>query len=248
MNHSEPAPRPDIASALADAARAINTPETLEGTLDAIVHAARASVPGFDHAGISIVHRRGKIETKAATGQLVWELDTMQYDLDEGPCLDALREQPVVVVEHLREEQRWPRYVPKAVEAGVRSQLGVQLYTDEETLGGLNLYSTTSDTIDPDAERAAELFAAHATMALGHARRESQLTEAIASRRTIGIAIGLVMARYRIDQDRAFQFLVRASSTSNLKLRDIAQEVVDLADHEYRADPSGNGPQAPTPA
>lgn len=227
-----PAPH-DPASALAAAARTIDAVHSLEETLDAIVRAALASVPGFDHVGISVVHKNGKVETMAATGQLVWELDTVQYELGEGPCLRALREDPVVVAEELRHDQRWPRYVPAAVKAGVRAQLAVQLYTEEETLGGLNLYSTVREAVDPDATRMAELFATHAALALGRARRESQLEEALSTRQAIGTAIGLIMGRYQISQERAFQFLARASSTGNIKLRDIAEEVVATADGQY---------------
>jgi GAF domain-containing protein len=224
----------DLAVALAEAARTISQPESLEETLDSIVNATRASVPGFDHVGISISHRNGKVETKAATGQLVWELDALQYELGEGPCVDTLRGETVVAAPRLREDRRWPRFAPGAVEAGVKSQLAVRLFTNEETLGGLNLYSTISESIEPHAEHAAELFATHAALALGHAREVTQLAEAIASRQTIGVAVGLVMSRFRLDRDRAFHYLVRASSTSNIKLRDIAQEVVDSAEDHFQ--------------
>jgi GAF domain-containing protein len=234
-----PAPH-DAASALAEAARTINAVDSLEETLDAIVRAALASVPGFDHVGISIVHKNGKVETMAATSQLVWELDAVQYELGEGPCLRALREGPLVVAEELRHDQRWPRYVPEAVNAGVRAQMAVQLYTEEETLGGLNMYSTVLDVVDPDAPRMAELFATHAALALGRARRESQLEEALSTRQSIGTAIGLVMGRYQISQERAFQFLVRASSTGNIKLRDIADEVVATANDQYTKQPTAD--------
>jgi GAF domain-containing protein len=226
----------DAAEALAEAARAINTQHTLEQTLDAIVHAARHSVPGFDHVGISVMHRRGRIETKAATSRLVWDLDAVQYRFEEGPCVDAIRHEPVVVVEHLRDQRRWPRYVPAAAEAGVLSQLAVQLYVADETLGGLNMYSTSSETIDSDAAHTAELFATHAALALGHARQVSNLSEAIASRQQIGMAVGLIMARYEIDSARAFQFLTRASASSELKVRVVAQEIVDAAEAKYSAD------------
>ena len=223
-----------MAEALAEAARSLHTHQTLAETLDGIAHAARASIPGFDHAGISVTHRDGTVETKAATGQLVWDLDAVQYSTNEGPCVDALRAQAVVAVEHLRHEQRWSRYVPAAAAAGVQSQLAVQLYSNEKTLGGMNLYSTTSETIDPDAVHIAELFATHAALALGHARAVSQLNDAIASRQVIGQAIGLIMARFEIDRESAFHYLIRASSTSNVKLRDIAQEVIDTAEESYR--------------
>jgi GAF domain-containing protein len=223
----------DMARALAEAARTINSPRTLEETLDAIVHAAQASVPGFDHVGISVVHGRDKVETKAATGQLVWELDDVQYRLMEGPCVNSLRREPTVSAEHLHSDQRWPRYVPQAIEHGVRSQLAYRLYSDDHTLGGLNFYSTESDTLQDGACEIGELFATHATVALGRAIEEDNLNHALTTRTLIGQAVGLTMARFQISGDRAFQFLVRASSTSNIKVRDIAEEVVNQANAQY---------------
>lgn len=224
----------NLADALTEAAETINRQHTLGETLDAIARATLTSVPGFTDVGISVMHRSGEIETMAGTGQVVWELDSIQYDLGEGPCVDSVREEHTVVVENARHDQRWPRYVPQAVQRGLRSQLAVRLYDDGKTLGGLNLYSTSSDTIDPDAVHGAELFAVHAAIALGHAQEEHQLNEALSSRKVIGQAIGILMERYKIDQDRAFQFLTRASSTSNIKLRDVAQELVDTTDQNYR--------------
>lgn len=226
-------PHQTFADALVGAARTINAARTLEDTLDAIVHAARASIPTFDEVGVSIVHAQGRVETQAATGPLVWELDSIQYDLEEGPCLEALRAEPVVLAEDLPRDRRWPRYVPKAAAAGVRAQLGLRLYLEDRTLGGLNLYSTSRDRLDRDALLIAELFAAHAALALGRVRREGQLHDALGTRSLIGTAVGLVMARYRLTEERAFAFLVRASSTSNIKLRDIAAEIVATADEAH---------------
>lgn len=223
----------DMARALAEAARSINATHTMEETLDAIVRATQVSVPGFDHVGISIVHGKEKIETKAATGQLVWDLDALQYGLMEGPSVDSLKKEPTVSAPHLRHDQRWPRYVPKAVEHGVLSQLAYRLYADGHTLGGLNLYSTRSESLHDGACEIGELFAAHATLALGRIIEEETLTHALATRTVIGQAVGLTMARFEITSERAFQFLVRASSTSNIKLRDIAEEVVSQADATY---------------
>jgi len=229
MDHST-----DVAVALTEAAKAIHSPRTLDETLRAIVEAAQDAVPGMNHVGISLSHRNGKIETLAGTDELVWDLDAVQYDLDEGPCVSSVKEDPVVVVEHIRHDQRWPNYVPRAVEAGLRAQLALRLYTDQDTLGGLNLYSTRSETISPDAVQMAELFATHAAIALDRARYDHQLNEALASRKAIGQAIGLIMQRYQIDEDRAFHFLIRASSTSNIKLRAVAEEVVNSANQQFQ--------------
>jgi GAF domain-containing protein len=221
-------PDASAASSLAAAARILVAQRSFEETLDAIAETARQSLPGFEHVGIALVSRSGEVETKAATDPLVLELDRAQYDVDEGPCLSALREAPVVVVPDVRHEQRWPRYLPSALKAGLRSQMAVRLFLEQEgTLGGINLYSTSRDAIDPGVEDLAASFASHAAIALHQARELANLHEALATRKLIGQAIGIVMERYQMNEDRAFAFLVRASSHSNVKLRDIAHELVD---------------------
>jgi GAF domain-containing protein len=229
--------RPDIADALAEIARELNTPRDLEATLDAIVTTAQRSVPNIEHVGISVAHKNGQVETKSATDQLVWELDQLQYDLGEGPCLHAITSEPVTRVDNLASDPRWPRYIPRAVEYGVRAQLGLRLYVDEHTLGGINFYSTNSDTISADAEHAAELFATHAALALGRARREDDLNAALQTRKIIGQAIGMIMERYHLDEERAVGYLIRVSQHSNIKLRDIAAELVQQGNERIR--PSG---------
>ena len=219
-----------IANALIEAAKLMNAPSTLGETLEAITRSALLTVSGFDHVGISITHRDGTIETKTATDQLVWELDRLQYTLREGPCYDSISGAGVTVVENARQDQRWPRYMPEAVKLGLRAQLAVGLYSDDDSLGGINLYSTRTDKIADEAIGIAELFAAQAAIALGRSRETSQMHEALESRKLIGQALGLLMERYDMTEERAFQFLVRASSTSNTKLRDVAAELVASAD------------------
>jgi GAF domain-containing protein len=217
----------DLAAHLADAARTMTQPRSLDETLQTIVAAAVRSVPGFDAVGIAVIGRRGMPHTRASTSDLVNRLDDVQYGLGEGPCAEAIKGADMVIAPHLRHEQRWPRYVPQAVQEGLRSQLAVRLHAGEGTVGGLNLYSTVADEVEPEAESLAALFATHAAIALGHAQERDNLNRALQSRTTVGQAIGIVMERYRMDEDRAFGFLVRTSTTSNLKLRDIAQAIVD---------------------
>jgi GAF domain-containing protein len=225
-----------VATALARASESINDSRTFQDSLYAVVHATSTSLPEFAHVSISLKNRRGAFETMAGTDQLVWELDTVQYDLGEGPCVQAIEAEPVVVVAHLRHEQRWPRYIPAAVAKGVRSQVAVRLFTKNRHIAGLNLYSTEHDDVEPNALETARLFATHAAILLGHAQQEDQLNQALQSRKVIGQAIGILMERYRIDADRAFQFLMRASATSNIKLRDVADEVVTSSVERYHRD------------
>jgi transcriptional regulator with GAF, ATPase, and Fis domain len=219
----------DISDAITRVARVVNAPRDLQSQLDTIVHVARDSMPEIDHAGVSVAHRDGTVETKAATGDLVHQLDQLQYSLGEGPCLHAIAAEPVVMVEQAWRDTRWPRFMTGARELGLRSQMGLRLYVDEHTRGGLNLYSTSCDTIDPETANLAELFASHAALAMGRAWTAENLNAALTSRTTIGIALGILMERYGLDQDRAFRYLTRVASSSQTKLREVATHLVDEA-------------------
>jgi GAF domain-containing protein len=214
----------DLARALAQAAQAVGAPDTLEGTLDTIADAARASVPGFDQVGISVVQDDHTMATTTATSPLVRELEDLQHEVGEGPSCDALKVAPLVMTDDLS-EQRWPRYSPRALEAGVRAQLAVRLETGGEVLGTLALYST-SGGLDPSAARQADLFAAHAALALQHARHADLDDEAVPEPQLVGTAVGILMERFEIPHDRALYYLVRIASTGHLQLRDVARVVV----------------------
>lgn len=230
----------DRAAALADAARSIETAHSLPEMLAHIAAAALTSIPGFEHVGISTIEKGGRIDTRASTDQVVHALDDLQYSLGQGPCVDALRNAHVVMAENIREDHRWPTYVERAVaEHGLRSQLALKLFLDEQgTIGSLNLYSCEHDEIDPAAESVAEVFAAHAAAALGHVRQVDQLTRALETSRVIGIAVGVVMERHHLDRQRAFAFLAQASAHGNVKLRDVAQQMVAGAEAVSWAHPA----------
>lgn len=218
-----------LAEALAEAAYQINAQRPLPELLQDLVVMAARSLPGVDHVGISVTHADGRIETVAATDDLVLKLDLLQYELDEGPCLSAIREEGMVLVNHADREQRWPRFMERAAGLGLRSQMGLRLYANNETVGGLNMYATQAEEIDPEVVHIASLFASHVALALGKARIEENLTKGMEARQRVGVAVGILMERYELDEDRAFAYLARVSQTSNVKLRDIADELVDSA-------------------
>ncbi|MDR6175397.1 transcriptional regulator with GAF, ATPase, and Fis domain [Nocardioides zeae] len=212
--------------ALIDAIRHVNAPADVPTALETIVVVARETLPLVDAVSVTVGHRDGRLETKAATAELAWDLDRAQYELGEGPCMHAVDAEHTVVAQRLRHEQRWPAYVPVAVRRGVRAQVGLRLYVDDTTLGGLDLYSTSAEQIDDDVVRLAELFAA-AAEALGGIRRREQLTTALRTRELIGVATGIVMVRYGLDRGRAFNYLSRVSQLSNTKLARVAEELIE---------------------
>jgi transcriptional regulator with GAF, ATPase, and Fis domain len=218
----------DLSNSLADASKILHTPTThggLERTLETIEDAARHCVPGFDHVGVTVVQGDGAPTTMASTGDLVLEWDNLQYEFDQGPCMDALRRERLVLVEHLEQQaHNWPRYAPRASEAGVRAQMGVQLQRSGTTLGSLNFYSMAAQTVDPEAPRRAELFATHAAIALAYARHIEDLTHA---HEPIGQAVGILMERFEINEEQAMYYLVRVATAAELQLREVAGEVVE---------------------
>jgi GAF domain-containing protein len=226
----------DVAEALARAARSMAVRGNPDDTLDAIVVAARAAVPGFDEVSATVVTGDGVVTTMAATSTLVRDLDSLQYKLGEGPCLSAAQDQQPVLVQHLEQDERWPRYVPRAAQAGIRSQMAVPLAADDEVLGSLNFFSTVRDTIHPEAFHRASLFATHAALALAHSRSLVAIHASAQTHRLIGQAIGMLVERFEIDDERAFYYLVRVASTGGLELRQVAREVVDQGNRRAAAD------------
>lgn len=79
---------------------------------------------------------------------------------------------------------------------------------------------------DDESEHVGLLFAAHAAIAYAGVRKQSQLQRAIATRELIGQACGILMERYKLSADRAFAVLVRTSQDGNVKLRDVADQLI----------------------
>jgi GAF domain-containing protein len=219
-----------LARLMAAVAESLHHQSETEDVLRGIVLAARDTIPGVEHVGVTVAHRNGRMETVAATGPLVYQIDELQYRLHEGPCVDALAGRTVMTSEDLRVDGRWPRYAPAASALGVSSQLGLELFDEERTTAGLNLYASAAHAFGSDTVQIAGLFAIHAAHALGRRLAEQQLTEALSTRKVIGQAVGIVMERYRLTEQQAFTFLTHASHDSGTKLRLIAAQLVDDVD------------------
>jgi GAF domain-containing protein len=199
----------------------------VEGTLQAITAAAVAVVPHAEECGVSFVIGRRRIESRAATSDLPRDVDLLQEQLGQGPCLDAVWEQEIVRVADVRSDKRWPRFTEKAADLGVGSMLCFQLFVVGDQMGALNMYARTPGAFDEDSEEIGLLFAAHAAVALAGAEHEEHLRVAVNSRDLIGQAKGILMERHKLTAVQAFGVLARVSQELNRKLVDIAAEVTD---------------------
>jgi len=220
---------PGPASRFAAVARALASELSVDVTLQQLIEMAGAIVPGCHHAGVTVL-RRGRPETPAATDEVSAEVDRIQYETGEGPCLAAVPEWPTYRTGDLSAETRWPSFAGTAAErTGVLSVLAYRLFTEGDTVGALNLYSRERDAFDDEAEAIGTILAAHAALVFARTRERERiagLEQALVSNRSIGMAIGILMAIRRIGQDEAFDLLRRVSQRTNRKLREIADEVV----------------------
>ena len=211
----------------ADMALELHAEPTAERTVDRIAEYAKAGMR-CDDAGILLVHSRRRIETAAATSERAEKAHTLQTDLDEGPCLDALTgDESFYLIDDTAVDPRWPRWGSIVAELGVRSVISVRLETRARRYGSLNLYCATPGMFGIDDVAVASIFARHASIALATSQETDGLQKAMDARKVIGIAMGILMERYEIEPDRAFDVLQRYSQSHNIKLREVAQEVAD---------------------
>lgn len=198
---------------------------TAEGTIERITEFAKIAT-NCDDAGMLLVHARNQIETASATSQRVAESHNLQIVHNEGPCLDAIEGGPTYLSPDVKADERWPLWGPAVAELGMHSVLSVRLETRQRRYGSLNLYADRLDAFDDDDVAVATIFVRHASVALASAHNEEGLQMAIDARKLIGQAQGIVMERFDIEADRAFEFLRRQSQAHNVKLRVVADWVV----------------------
>lgn len=198
-----------------------------------VLAAAELSTPGREVFCGTTVIRHKKNTTVASSDDHAQALDEIQNRFHDGPCLTAARTSEIVHVPELAEDPRWPEYATAGVTAGIGSVLAVPFLAEGDTKAGLNLYSALPHGFSgPDIERA-EKFALHANASLCLALRIAHLTEtrknlsaAMESRTAIDLAAGVIMAQNRCSQEAAMTILKSASSSRNIKLRDVAASVV----------------------
>lgn len=215
---------------MASMARDLLAQDSVTTTLERSTASATELVNGCDAAGILVLHDR-HIETLAPTDQLPVDSDQLQERLGEGPCFDAAHsshgERVFRIADLTAEQQRWPAYAPQAHKLGVGSMMGFLLYTEDEDLGSLNLYSRTPGAFTTISETAGVLLASHAAVAFSAARTHTQMEEAVATSHTIGEAMGILMGAHHLTEEQAFDVLRRYSQEQSIKLRDVARQVCE---------------------
>lgn len=217
----------DDPSVFASLAESLADIEGVTETIDQIVSFAVEAID-TTYGGITLIKSGGRsFSTVGATHQSVIEADRIQYELRQGPCVDAAADAKIVVSSYLATDERWPSWGPKASALGFNSVLSAELHARGRRIGALNLYGTSEANFSPEDIALAALFARQGALALGYARSEEGLREALETRTVIGQAQGLLMERFDIDPDRAFATLRRYSQHHNVKLKVLCHKLVE---------------------
>lgn len=213
---------------------------TAGDVLEQIVHTAVQVVPGADLVSITLRSRDGKFHTPVETDPVAIELDQLQYDLLEGPCLDVADPAgpAIATADDLAATSSWPRFGPAAAERGMGAVLSAALLSDvvqsPRLSGALNIYSREPHGLGQTDQALALLLATHASLALAHTEavdvatlQAEQLRRAIDSHDVIGQAKGILMASRGLTADEAFDLLRHASQDLNVKLVQLAEVIVN---------------------
>ncbi|MET9272104.1 GAF and ANTAR domain-containing protein [Kribbella sp. NPDC003557] len=196
--------------------------DTAEAATDFAIRAV-----GCRYAGIALACSGGSFEVGAVTDPVVRLLYQAQADSGGGPLLTALGGTVTVAVHDVMTETRWPEWQARAAELEIGSVLHVPMVAHDRTIGVLSLFHPKPDGFDADDQAVAHILARHAAVAMESARTEANLEVAVDARQLIGEAMGILMERYGLDNDRAFAVLRRYSQDTNTKLRDVARFLID---------------------
>jgi GAF domain-containing protein len=216
----------DVAARFARLAVEMHDAIGVDETVHTVVEFALQAL-NCQYAGIALYSHGGRPEVPAVTHPTVAEIYRFQMFGHDGPLVACMQEHVNVLVPDTVAEQRWPEWAKKVLELGVRSVLDVPLRTAGGTVGVLGLYSVEPNAFSPDEEAIAHIVARHASVALASARREQNLAIAVDARKLVGQAMGILMERFDLDSDHAFEVLKRYSQQTNTKLHDVARELIE---------------------
>jgi GAF domain-containing protein len=198
----------------------------VEETVQAVVDFALQAL-SCTHAGVALATKGRRLEIPAVTDPIVAAIYQGQMDRGDGPLTECLRSRRTLLVIDTKDEARWPEWSTQVQSLGVRSVLDVPLSTAAGVIGVLCLYSGLPDAFTQDDEAIAHILARHASVAVANARHDESMLQAVDARKLVGQAMGILMERFDLDGDRAFEVLKRYSQDNNQKLRDVAQHLIE---------------------
>ncbi len=224
-NHSRVHPA-RVFTSLADIVQQGSTPKEVYA---AVCIAATLTVPGCDHASL-MIRQDGTYRTVAVSDAIARRIDKLELALNNGPCLDAIEDGAAQLESDLTAGSRWPALAARVVaQTSVRGALSVRVPVDRSKVAALNLFSDAPRAFDHSSLDGATILGAFASVASNAAALHEEagtLRRGLTSNRAIGKAVGMLMVRDDVSDDDAFDILRRRSQAANVKLADIAADIV----------------------
>lgn len=222
----------DLAASLSGLSGLVVGASALEDTLTRVAQFSVQAIPDAEAAGL-MLFEQDRPTTVVSTSDIVERLESLQYDLGEGPCLTAAARSSTVASGSLGGDPEWPRFGPRAGRLGVHSVLSLPLRLEDRVLGAINVYARRRGAFGAAAVRLGEAFAVPAAVSVSNAqalaqaeRLVDQLQRALLSRAEIDQALGVVMSRSGVGADEAFARLRAMSQARSVKLVDVARELL----------------------
>jgi GAF domain-containing protein len=225
-------PAVDLATALNQMAGLVLSRETVDTALQLVTRLAAATTAGTLGAAITVVDEHGK-RSRAASNAAVGQADTLQYELDEGPCLTAWQTGELVRIEDTTTDARWPRWNEAVSPLGVRSVVSAPLLVGQASIGAMKVYCERPMNYGLHDEHVMRLLAGQAAILLANSqsmqearRLGRQLTEALASRDVVARATGVLLAQGATGEQEAFATLAAAARQADRPVQDVARALV----------------------
>ncbi|MGW8375949.1 GAF and ANTAR domain-containing protein [Streptomyces sp. ODS28] len=237
---SSPSPQtragsPELRTASGELAEALLFAESVEEALQHVAETGARTVGDGVLCSVTL-RREGRLTTAGSSARLAELLDETQYGLKDGPCVQAMDERTAVYAEDLEHEGRWDEYPAAAREFGVAAVYSHPLAVEVDSVGALNFYAFRTDVLDAERRRVCDGLAENASLLLQATMRNvdraalaDQIHDALRHRSYIDQAVGIVMARQRVDAEAAFAVLRRNSQQRNVKLRTVALRIIESA-------------------
>jgi len=213
----------------------------MSNTLMLVCHEARRAVPSARYVSISMPKGR-RLTSSVLSDEKLQEIDRAQHASDDGPCVAAYRTGETVFLPSTCGSGPYPEFRSAAFRHGVLSVLSLPMHPGGDVLGALNLYAESEHAFTITDIESGEVFAAQAGVLVANAQAywEAQslaehLAQAMASRAEIEQAKGIIMSATGLSPDEAFDQLREQSQHENVKVREIAAEIVRRAQRARRS-------------
>lgn len=186
-------------------------------------------------AGLMLVAPEGDLRVMASSSEAMRVLELFELQAQEGPCLDCYRSGLPVVNQNLATAtDRWPLFAAEVLASGFHSVHALPMRLRGSVIGALNLFHVEPGEMDVADVAAAQALADVATIAVLQHRASlearvlnDQLNHALNTRIVIEQAKGMVAERRGLDMELAFALLRNHARNHNLRLADVAQDVID---------------------